>query len=126
MGFKINSKKNLITVTFSKIYVKGDIINSFIYITENFSLKNIKHIIFDYSNIEDFPMPKNYIKTLKTLTKFSISWNKNMTLLSVAQNENIRSMVNGIIEYSGDKGLLWKYLLFDNLKDAHLWCTNHK
>ena len=65
MGFKIHSKKNLITVSFSSSYVKGDIMNSFLYITENFSLNNIEHIIFDYSDIEDFPMPKNYIKTLK-------------------------------------------------------------
>lgn len=126
MGFKIDSKKNLIIVTFNSIYVKGDIMNSFIYITENFLLKNIKRIIFDYSNVEYFPEQKNYIKSLKTLTKFSISWNKNMTLLSVAQNENIRSMVNGIIEYNKGKDLLWEYLLFNNLKDAELWCIEHK
>lgn len=126
MGFKIESKRNLIIVTFSNVYVKGDIMNSFIYITENFSIKNTKHIIFDYSNIEDFPIPKNYIETLKTLTKFSISWNKNMKLLSVAKNKNIRNMVNGIIEYNKDKNLLWDYLLFDNIKDAELWCVEHK
>jgi len=49
-----------------------------------------------------------------------------MTLLSVAKNENIRNMVQGIIEHNKDKDLLWNYLLFDNLKKAKHWCSNHK
>jgi hypothetical protein len=73
MGFDINLKEKHIIVTFNEVYIKGDIMNSFILITENCDIKKLKYIIFDYTKVKEFPLPKDYIASLKTLTKFTVS-----------------------------------------------------
>lgn len=122
MGFNTEFHKEKVIITFDQVYNKGDIMDSFISLTENVSLKKMNHLIFDYSKVNSFPIPEEYITHLKLLTKFSLSWNKNINIISIATNSNIKKMVTGIINYNKGGKLQWNYMLFESLNDALKWC----
>ena len=126
MSFNIDFLQKKIIVTFNNPYEKGDIRNSFINITENINLKKIDHLIYDYSNIKSFSTPKEYIKILKLLTKFSTSWHNNLNILCIAKNIDLRNMITTIIGYNKNLDLKWNYMLFKNLEETLKWCAENE
>ena len=124
MGFKIDYSGKKIIATFSGQLIESHILNAFIEITEKGDIKNITHILFDYTNITSFTIVPDFIETIKIYTKFSVSWNKNINAIAVTTNTNLTAVMAKIIKHN--KELIWNYMLFDNLNDALRFCNENE
>ncbi len=123
MSFTIKILKESAIATFSNSVEENEIKNAFIKVTESVSIEKLNYIIFDYSNITSYTIPKDYINTLKMVTHFSTNWNRNIKAVTVATNKNIRTAVTEIMKHNKD--LKWEYHLFEDLDVALKWCIEN-
>jgi hypothetical protein len=119
MPYKINiiNKKGIIT--FNDTAAKKEITNAFLEIVENVDVKELDYIIFDCTEVINYVLPADYLWRGKLITKFSESWNPNITIICVATNSEIRFMASAFVKIS--KELKWNYKLFKNLEETNQW-----
>ena len=118
MPYKINILDKKATATFNDTAAKHEITNAFLEIVDTVDVKELNFIIFDCSKVVNYSIPADYIWRVKVLTRFSESWNENITIIFVATNSEIRYMVKTYIDRSD---LKWDYHLFENLEQLNEW-----
>ncbi len=122
MPYKINILKKRVLVTFDDTAAKKEITNAFLEIVETIDIKELNYIIFDCSKVINYVLPADYLWRGKLITKFSESWNPNITILCVATNPEIRFMASAFVNIS--EQLKWNYKLFKNLNEAMYFLNN--
>lgn len=110
--------KKIIT-TFSEGVKEGELTAAFLEIIDTINIKDVNHLIFDFSKAIDYTYPTNYMTKVKVVTQFSTAWNSDINMIFVATNIQVRHMVTGFINH--DKDLKWKYSLFEKLEEALLF-----
>lgn len=123
MSFTIEILGERAITTFSNSVEENEIKNAFIKITEIASIEKLNYIIFNFTDITSYTIPKDYMNIVKIVTHFSSEWNKDIKALTVATHPNIRAITTEIIKHNNE--LNWEYLLFDNLVDAYNWCSEN-
>lgn len=124
MSFKLNFLKDRVVATFENDVLENEIKNAFIELVDSVSIKKIKFLIFDFSGIESYHIPKDYMETLKMITLFSSTWNTEIKVAIIATNPNIKTVVNGILEKQED--FAWKFNLFKEIQSGIDWCEENK
>lgn len=116
MGFRLNFQTGKIIATFSNTIEGTEIKDVFLEIFDTIYIKELKLLLFDFTAIESYVIPKDYMKTLKTITTFSSAWNTNVKVIAIATNPEIRTAVTGIIK--NQKDYSWEYLLYTDIETA--------
>ena len=119
MPFKINFLDKKATATFNDTAAKHEITNAFLEIVDTVNVKKLNFIVFDCTQVINYIIPADYKWRVKVLTRFSESWNPDITIIFVATNSEIRFMVKAFIDLSKD--LKWDYKLFKNLEELDKW-----
>ena len=119
MPFKINFLDKKATATFNDTAAKHEITNAFLEIVDTVNVKKLNFIVFDCTQVINYIIPADYKWRVKVLTRFSESWNPDITIIFVATNSEIRFMVKAFMDLSKD--LKWDYKLFKNLKELDKW-----
>lgn len=116
MSYILNFSNKKVITTFSNDVKEGELTAAFLEIIDTINIKEINHIIFDFSKAIDYSYPKDYMTKVKVVTQFSTAWNANINMIFVATNKQVRHMVNGFMNHYDD--LKWKYHLFENINEA--------
>lgn len=119
MPFKINFLDKKATATFNDTAAKHEITNAFLEIVDTVNVKKLNYIVFDCTQVINYIIPADYKWRVKVLTRFSESWNPDITIIFVATNSEIRFMVKAFMDLSKD--LKWDYKLFKNLEELDKW-----
>ncbi|PCI11392.1 MAG: hypothetical protein COB73_02195 [Flavobacteriaceae bacterium] len=115
---KLQNKK--ISATFTGDIAENEIRDTFIEITETYSIKNISCILFYFKDITSYTPPKNALQKHKTISHFTASWNRNIKAVIVATHPDIAIIAKGFVKNQAN--LNWNYYYFDNLEDALIFC----
>lgn len=125
MSYKTDYYEDKIIATFTGNIEKNEIRYSFLEILENVSIKKIKHLIYDYSGVENYEVPDDILDTVKNYTKFSETWNNKVNIIAVGTHQNVQKAANIIIENRKNLDLIWDYLLFEDMETAMEWCEKN-
>ncbi|MFK5878012.1 MAG: hypothetical protein QM478_00805 [Flavobacteriaceae bacterium] len=120
MSVEIKFLKNGVTATFSGNIEDNEIRDTFIDITEKLYIKNINYILFYFINITSYIPPKNALQNHKTISHFSVSYNKKIKAVIVATHPDIVAIAKKFIKNQAN--LKWEYFYFDNIEDAQICC----
>ena len=119
MPYKINILDKKATATFNDTAAKHEITNAFLEIVDTVDVKELHFIVFDCSEVVNYLIPADYLWRVKVLTRFSESWNPNITIIFVATNSEIQFMAKAYMNLS--ENLKWDYKLFENLEELDNW-----
>lgn len=122
MSVKIKFLKKGVIATFNGNIEENEIRDTFIDIIEKVSIKKITYFLFDFSDINSYTIPPNYMNIVKMITHFSVSYNENIKGIIVATHPSITSVVSEII--NNQEELKWEYFLFENIDDALLMANS--
>lgn len=124
MSFELLHLKDRTIATFNNAVLENEIKNAFIEIVDKISIKKIDFLIFDFTHISSYAIPKDYMETLKTITLFSSTWNTNIKVAIIASNANVRTVVKEIIKRQEEFN--WEFNLFEELQTGIKWCESFK
>lgn len=124
MSFKLNFLKDRVIAIFHNDVLENEIKNAFVDLVDSVSIKKIDFLIFDFSGIKSYTIPKDYMETLKMITLFSSTWNPDIKVALIATNSNIRTVVHTIMEKQEE--FSWEFKLFEETNVAINWCEGKK
>lgn len=124
MSFELLYLKDRTIATFRSDVKENEIKNAFIEIVDNISIKKIDFLIFDFTNITSYTIPKDPIETLKTITLFSATWNTDIKVAVIASNSNVRTVIKEVIKRQEEFN--WEFNLFEEFQTGINWCEDLK
>lgn len=120
MSYRLKWDGDNVFATFSKDTNYDEIITVAKSIIADARFYSLQFAIFNYLDVDNYYLNDEELFEMATLNKNASSWNKNVRLALIDNDEYIEKMLVKYIQLMNDSH--WKIKRFDNLDDSLNWC----